>query len=89
MRGVAAVALAGLLGLAVPVTAQATDLPVKAPAQEPQQVVMPAEEASIYDPLLIAGAAGAAALLLLIHEGHGGDHGSCIGVNCGPPVSPN
>ena len=89
MRGVASIALAALFGLAVPFAAQATDLPVKAPAQQaPEQVVVPAEEGSIYGPLLIGGVAGAAALLLLIHEGNGGEKGACPGVNCRVPVSP-
>ncbi len=86
MRGVGAIVFAALFGLAVPITAQATDLPVKAPPPPPEPVVLPAE-APIYDPLLIGGVAGAAALLLLIHEGHGSS-GSCIGVNC-IPLSPD
>ncbi len=85
MRGVGAIVFAALFGLAVP--AQATDLPVKAPAPPPEPVALPAE-APIFDPLLIGGVAGAAALLLLIHEDHGSS-GTCPGVNCGaPPVSP-
>ncbi len=88
MRSVVAIVFAALIGLAIPVTAQATDLPVKAPPP-PEPVVLPAE-APIYDPLLIGGVAGAAALLLLIHEGHGGGPDTCPGVNCGaPPVSPD